>query len=82
MLVGAVQIYLFGLSLLSLLAVYASALPSYTAEGQMPLVNVLKKNPEYENGELPPVENTLGWIDPRLNGGRFLDVRSCIPLAP
>lgn len=29
----------------------------------------------YENGELPPSENTAGWIDPRLNGGRFLDVR-------
>lgn len=31
--------------------------------------------PEYKNGETPPVENTVGWIDPRLNGGRFLDVR-------
>lgn len=30
---------------------------------------------EYENGELPPVENTHGWVDPRLNGGRLLDVR-------
>lgn len=29
----------------------------------------------YENGELPPIEGTPGWIDPRLNGGRFLDVR-------
>lgn len=28
---------------------------------------------EYENGELPPEENTAGWADPRLNGGRFLD---------
>ncbi|OSD02508.1 hypothetical protein PYCCODRAFT_1367557 [Trametes coccinea BRFM310] len=28
---------------------------------------------KYENGELPPVEDTAGWIDPRLNGGRFLD---------
>ncbi|KAH9936521.1 uncharacterized protein B0H18DRAFT_974214 [Fomitopsis serialis] len=28
---------------------------------------------EYENGELPPVENTLGWVDPRLHGGRLLD---------
>ncbi|KAL6308277.1 hypothetical protein BKA93DRAFT_868952 [Sparassis latifolia] len=28
---------------------------------------------EYENGELPPVGNTEGWIDPRINGGRFLD---------
>lgn len=31
--------------------------------------------PEYRNGETPPTENTLGWIDPRLNGGRLLDVR-------
>ncbi|EMD40180.1 hypothetical protein CERSUDRAFT_81469 [Gelatoporia subvermispora B] len=28
---------------------------------------------EYENGELPPEENTFGWVDPRLNGGRLLD---------
>ncbi|KAI0335697.1 hypothetical protein GY45DRAFT_696747 [Cubamyces sp. BRFM 1775] len=29
---------------------------------------------EYENGELPPVEDTVGWTDPRLNGGRLIDV--------
>ncbi|KAI0086898.1 hypothetical protein BDY19DRAFT_957277 [Irpex rosettiformis] len=29
--------------------------------------------PEYENGENPPAEDTEGWIDPRLNGGRFID---------
>ncbi|KAH9891837.1 hypothetical protein C8Q73DRAFT_90702 [Cubamyces lactineus] len=28
---------------------------------------------EYENGELPPVEDTRGWRDPRLNGGRLID---------
>ncbi|CDO68994.1 hypothetical protein BN946_scf184834.g1, partial [Trametes cinnabarina] len=28
---------------------------------------------KYENGELPPVEDTVGWVDPRLKGGRFLD---------
>ncbi|OCH87956.1 hypothetical protein OBBRIDRAFT_847736 [Obba rivulosa] len=28
---------------------------------------------EYENGELPPQDHTLGWVDPRLNGGRLLD---------
>ncbi|KZT09206.1 uncharacterized protein LAESUDRAFT_722933 [Laetiporus sulphureus 93-53] len=28
---------------------------------------------EYENGELPPEEDTIGWVDPRLNGGRLLD---------
>ena len=30
---------------------------------------------EYKNGETAPEENTIGWVDPRLNGGRFLDVR-------
>ena len=30
--------------------------------------------PVYEDGELPPLKDTEGWIDPRLNGGRFLDV--------
>ena len=29
----------------------------------------------YEHGELPPLQNTVGWVDPRLKGGRFLDVR-------
>ncbi|GJE91633.1 hypothetical protein PsYK624_077830 [Phanerochaete sordida] len=28
---------------------------------------------DYRNGELPPTENTEGWVDPRLNGGRFID---------
>ncbi|KAI0822075.1 hypothetical protein BC628DRAFT_1392246 [Trametes gibbosa] len=28
---------------------------------------------EYENGELPPVRDTVGWVDPRLNGGRLID---------
>jgi len=31
---------------------------------------------EYENGELPPERNTVGWVDPRLNGGRLLDYTS------
>ena len=30
--------------------------------------------PVYKDGELPPLRDTAGWIDPRLNGGRFLDV--------
>lgn len=29
---------------------------------------------EYVDGEKGPVEDTEGWIDPRLNGGRFIDV--------
>ncbi|KAI0789775.1 hypothetical protein C8Q75DRAFT_733564 [Abortiporus biennis] len=28
---------------------------------------------DYVNGELPPQEDRLGWVDPRLDGGRFLD---------
>ncbi|KAI0647858.1 hypothetical protein C8Q79DRAFT_952263 [Trametes meyenii] len=48
---------------------------------QVPLSSqVLKKGKhkgkdgrEYENGELPPVEGTVGWVDPRLNGGRLID---------
>ncbi|KAH8091071.1 hypothetical protein BXZ70DRAFT_954184 [Cristinia sonorae] len=31
------------------------------------------KRPRYENGELPPFRDTVGWVDPRLNGGRQLD---------
>ena len=72
MLVGAAQIHL--LSLL-LLVVHALALPSGSSS-QVALVNAVKKEREYENGERPPEENTLGWTDPRLNGGRFLDVRT------
>lgn len=33
-----------------------------------------KRRHRYEHGELPPLQNTIGWHDPRLNGGRFLDV--------
>ncbi|KAH9949796.1 hypothetical protein B0H21DRAFT_726017 [Amylocystis lapponica] len=34
---------------------------------------IISPKREYENGELPPVEHTVGWIDPRLHGGRLLD---------
>ena len=36
--------------------------------------------PEYSNGETPPMEDNIGWVDPRLNGGRFLDVRTALLL--
>lgn len=36
-----------------------------------------KDHREWENGELPPVRDTVGWVDPRLNGGRLIDV-SCV----
>lgn len=46
-------------------------------DGQIPfLVSDTFESPRYGNGELPPTENTEGWVDPRLNGGRFIDVRS------
>lgn len=38
----------------------------------------IKKPYEYKHGELPPTNDTEGWIDPRLNGGRLLDVRALI----
>ncbi|KAI0754769.1 hypothetical protein C8Q80DRAFT_1140917 [Daedaleopsis nitida] len=70
---GAVQIHLIPLFFL---IGSTLALPSPSrldSDGQVVLSDPFKKNREYENGELPPVENTLGWIDPRLNGGRFID---------
>ncbi len=82
MLVAAVQIVL-GLFSLFLRGVLAA--PPHTssgsANGQVILAETFKKDRKYEHGELPPMENTLGWIDPRLNGGRFIDVRSlaCLP---
>ena len=54
---------------------YASPLTPEYDGNQAPLTapaNV--EGPVYEDGELPPLVDTEGWIDPRLNGGRFLDV--------
>ncbi|TFK89696.1 hypothetical protein K466DRAFT_486332 [Polyporus arcularius HHB13444] len=77
MLVAAVQIVL-GLFSLFLRGVLAA--PPHTssdfAHGQVILAETFKKDRKYEHGELPPTENTLGWIDPRLNGGRFIDYTS------
>ncbi|PIL22727.1 hypothetical protein GSI_15420 [Ganoderma sinense ZZ0214-1] len=28
---------------------------------------------KHRSGVLPPLRNTVGWVDPRLNGGQFLD---------
>lgn len=39
-----------------------------------------KDHREWENGELPPVRDTVGWVDPRLNGGRLIDVSSVLEL--
>ena len=74
MLVPAVQILVLGLLVLP---GQAASLPSsaIAATGQVVLADSLKGGRRYENGELPPMENTLGWVDPRLNGGRFIDVR-------
>ena len=49
------------------------AVPAPTLVDQVALG---KGGRRYENGELPPMKNTVGWTDPRLNGGRFLDVSS------
>ena len=77
MLVAAVQI---ALGLFSILLAGVLAAPPASASGssdaQVILAGTLQEDREYENGELPPTKNTLGWIDPRLKGGRFIDVRT------
>ncbi|PSR94568.1 hypothetical protein PHLCEN_2v4436 [Hermanssonia centrifuga] len=61
------------------LVVFAVSSPLAPREdaGQIVLLEtrpiVKPDQPEYEHGEMPPIEHTLGWVDPRLNGGRFLD---------
>ncbi|KAI0655373.1 hypothetical protein C8Q70DRAFT_426814 [Cubamyces menziesii] len=42
-------------------------------KGKNPAASKGEDGREYKNGELPPVEDTEGWTDPRLNGGRFID---------
>lgn len=42
---------------------------------QVVLGDARPEEPQYEHGELPPLQDTIGWTDPRLNGGRLLDVR-------
>ena len=77
MLVAAVQIAL-GLFSLLLAGVFAAppASASGSSDAQVILAGTLQEDRAYENGELPPTKNTLGWIDPRLKGGRFIDVRT------
>ncbi|TBU23727.1 hypothetical protein BD311DRAFT_767882 [Dichomitus squalens] len=77
--VSAIHIHpLFALGVLSLLLgrIYALSVPIprqlVDADGQTPLLPP-KGDRKYENGEMPPVRNTVGWVDPRLNGGQFLD---------
>ncbi|KAJ2973716.1 hypothetical protein NUW54_g12015 [Trametes sanguinea] len=38
----------------------------------------LRENGSTRMGSVPPVEDTAGWIDPRLNGGRFLDTEQVV----
>lgn len=64
--------------LLSTLVVLVQSSPLALVEttAQTPLVaSDSLSAPRYDRGELPPLRDTEGWIDPRLNGGRFLDVR-------
>lgn len=57
------------------LLVRSSPLALDDNDNQAPLaVSSVLRSPVYEDGELPPLKDTEGWIDPRLNGGRFLDV--------
>ncbi|EKM52048.1 uncharacterized protein PHACADRAFT_262501 [Phanerochaete carnosa HHB-10118-sp] len=56
------------------LLVHSSPVATDSDANQVPLsVSDSRRVYEYHNGELPPTENTDGWIDPRLNGGRFID---------
>ena len=48
-------------------------------KGKKPAATKGEDGGEYKNGELPPVEDTEGWTDPRLNGGRFIDVSAPLP---
>ncbi|RPD62613.1 hypothetical protein L226DRAFT_532393 [Lentinus tigrinus ALCF2SS1-7] len=77
MLFAAVQIVL---GLLSLFLSGVLAAPPTSTSGssddQVVLGGTFKKDREYENGELPPTKHTLGWIDPRLKGGRLIDYTS------
>ncbi|CCL98518.1 uncharacterized protein FIBRA_00517 [Fibroporia radiculosa] len=64
------------LSVLSLSAFHVLSSPvasSRFEQGQVAIT--AQPSRKYENGELPPEENTPGWADPRLRGGRLLDVR-------
>ena len=82
MFAAAVQIHpLFALGVLSLLLgrIYALSVPAASRQVVEVDGQTLLRSPhgdrKYENGEMPPVKNTVGWVDPRLNGGQFLDVR-------
>jgi hypothetical protein len=50
------------------------AVPSGLDEYSQQTVLGGAETPTYESGEQPPQEHTSGWVDPRLNGGRFIDV--------
>lgn len=65
---------------LSAFALQALSSPVATGHGDKRPVGVeipqaqVSLQREYENGELPPEVHTPGWVDPRLHGGRLLDV--------
>ena len=50
------------------------ASPVVVLEGDVAQEVLAARPPLHEHGETPPKEDTVGWIDPRLNGGRFIDV--------
>lgn len=55
---------------------FASPVVSEDVEPQQLVLSAPRPTgqPTYEHGEMPPREDTVGWVDPRLNGGRFIDV--------
>ena len=64
------------------LSLHAFASPVVSEDSSQQQVLYLPQpvnRPKYENGELPPTQDTIGWVDPRLNGGRFIDV--CLSVA-
>ena len=66
---------LYVLLLLQTTVLLVLASPVVSEDGTTQLVlSMGNKRPTYEHGEMPPREDTVGWVDPRLNGGRFIDV--------
>ena len=78
MLVAAVQApSLLALGVVSLFFGQIAALSVHTpshVDSQTPFLPPQGER-KYRSGERPPLRNTIGWVDPRLNGGQFLDVR-------
>lgn len=66
---------LLGVLLPFVIPVFSSPVNSFGSDPRQVVIAQMHEHREYENGELPPEVDTPGWVDPRLNGGRLLDVR-------